>query len=358
MTDAPRGFEYQGLTTLPLYQLKGRAQEDIPQFGSGEVRVEIVDPEYAEHEYSASPDWLQQIGQDAAEAIKMVTAWPIHLASLLYFVQLKDDADHRRIKALHDHTQLITSVSDARIHVETSSLGHTFDQIHGFQRVHSEYRRDSRRVEKYVDYASQLDAAWKRLLERRMEAVRAAQRIANQIEFKASGWARMTPILLPPAQNVPLGQLRLFCSYSHKDETLRSELEAHLAGLKRDGTIAVWHDREIVAGDDWRERIDENLKTAHVILLLISADFLASNFCWNLEVKRAMERHEAGTARVIPVILRDCYWSNAAFEKLQALPRDAKAVTSWTNRDEALADVARGIQRAIEQLRGGATFIY
>ncbi|MGK3963275.1 TIR domain-containing protein [Sorangium sp. So ce118] len=145
--------------------------------------------------------------------------------------------------------------------------------------------------------------------------------------------------------------IRLFFSYSHKDEALRDELETHLALLKREGLLESWHDRRIGAGDDWAGQIDRNLDEAEVILLLVSADFLASDYCFDREMKRALARHDAGQARVIPVILRKTDWHSAPFARLQALPKDARPVTLWQDRDEAWTDVALGIRRAIEALR-------
>ena len=150
----------------------------------------------------------------------------------------------------------------------------------------------------------------------------------------------------------PAKAIEVFFSYSHKDEELRDQLEKHLSILKRQGVITGWHDRRIGAGREWEGEIDKHLNTADVILLLISADFLASDYCYDVEMKRAMERHEAGETRVIPVILRPVDWKGAPFGKLQALPKDAKPVTSWPNRDEAFTDVAQGIRAAVEELAG------
>jgi len=144
--------------------------------------------------------------------------------------------------------------------------------------------------------------------------------------------------------------IRLFYSYSHKDETLRDELEEALTLLERQGLISEWHDRKIGAGEEWKGAIDQNLEEAQVILLLVSSSFLASDYCWDVETKRAIERHDQGVAKVIPVILRPCDWHGAPFGQLQALPKDAKAVTTWTNKDEAWTDVAVGIRRAVEAM--------
>ena len=145
--------------------------------------------------------------------------------------------------------------------------------------------------------------------------------------------------------------IEVFFSYSHQDEKFRDELAKHLSILERQAVIAGWHDRKIVAGEEWGKGVSEHLNTAQVILLLVSSDFIASDYCWDVEVERAMQRHEAGEARVIPIILRSVNWRKAPFGKLQALPKDAKPISSWENPDEAFANVAEGIETAAEALR-------
>ena len=115
--------------------------------------------------------------------------------------------------------------------------------------------------------------------------------------------------------------IEVFYAYSHKDEELRQQLENHLTLLERQGIITNWHDRKIGAGREWEGEIHEHLNTARIILLLISSDFLASDYCYDVEIKRAMERHEAEEARVIPIILRPVDWEEGPFGKLLALPR-------------------------------------
>ena len=154
----------------------------------------------------------------------------------------------------------------------------------------------------------------------------------------------------PAASQKTVGPIRLFYSYFHQDEELRKELESHLSLLRRKGLISAWHDRMIGAGDEWKGETDKNLEEAQVILLLVSSSFLASDYCWDVETKRAVERHDRDEAKVIPIILRPCDWQGAPFGKIQALPRDGKAITSWSNRDEAFTDVALGIRRAIEAM--------
>ena len=145
--------------------------------------------------------------------------------------------------------------------------------------------------------------------------------------------------------------VEIFFSYAHEDEKLRDELAKHLTLLARQKVIYSWYDREITAGDDWQQEIWQHLQTAKIILLLISADFLASDFCWGVELEQAMVRHENEEALVIPVILREVDWQGAPFSKLQALPKNAQPVTNWANQDQAFADIARGIRKAVEKLK-------
>jgi hypothetical protein len=148
----------------------------------------------------------------------------------------------------------------------------------------------------------------------------------------------------------PTRPLSIFCSYSHRDLSLRNKLEDHLSSLRRSGIISTWHDREIGAGREWAAEIDEHLNASDIILLLISAHFMASDYCNDIEVKKALERHSAGEARVIPIILRPVLWHDSPFHKLQALPSDGKAVTSWQDREAAFKNIAEGIRGVIDDI--------
>src|SRR3712207_2491923 len=148
-----------------------------------------------------------------------------------------------------------------------------------------------------------------------------------------------------------LEPVKVFISYSHKDERYREQLQEHLYAAKRQGLIEDWHDRRIAPGEEWENLISENLETSEIILLLVSSSFIASPYCYDKEMQRALEKHEAGQARVIPIILRPVDWSEAPFARLQALPRNGRPVSRWSNRDEAWMDVAKGIRAAVKQLR-------
>ena len=152
---------------------------------------------------------------------------------------------------------------------------------------------------------------------------------------------------LPPREKTPIS---IFYSYSHRDEKLRDRLAAHLSLLKREGAISEWHDRKITAGREWEGQIDAHLDSAQIVLLLISADFLASDYCYDVEMTRALERHDAREAQVIPIILKPVDWEKSRFGKLLAFPKDGKPVTEWSNRDAAFKNIAQAIRKAVSEI--------
>jgi hypothetical protein len=141
----------------------------------------------------------------------------------------------------------------------------------------------------------------------------------------------------------------VFISYSHKDEDLKAQLDAHLSTLKGQGLVDAWHDRRIRAGDEFDSAISAELDKADVILLLVSSDFLNSSYVRDIELARAMERHQARKARVIPVILRHCDWHTAPFGALTAAPKDGQPILSkyWQYPDEAFLDVVNMLRAAL-----------
>lgn len=154
----------------------------------------------------------------------------------------------------------------------------------------------------------------------------------------------------------PSQPVKLFYSYSHNDEELREQLEKHLAVLEKNRIIAGWHDRGIPPGTEWANQIDENLKSASIILLLVSADFLSSKYCYDIELEYALKLHAERKALVIPVILRPCLWQKSKFGKLQALPKDGKPITDFPyppSYDAGFLEVAKGIEFAVNILRQG-----
>ncbi|HEU5382889.1 MAG TPA: tetratricopeptide repeat protein, partial [Ktedonobacteraceae bacterium] len=151
--------------------------------------------------------------------------------------------------------------------------------------------------------------------------------------------------------DTPFAPIEVFYASAEADTLLLEQLERHLSILRHEGQITTWHRRQTVAGSDWQEELDQHLNTASLILLLISPDFLASNYQHGVELQRAMQRHNANEACVIPIVLRACDWEGASFDKLQVVPRNGKAITSWRNSDEAFAEVAREIRVALQAMQ-------
>lgn len=152
-------------------------------------------------------------------------------------------------------------------------------------------------------------------------------------------------------EEIPAPAIRLFYSYSHNDEALLKKLRNHLSLLRQQSLINEWHDRNIDAGADWKYQIDVHLNNAHIILLLISSDFIASEYCYSIEMQQALDKHEAGSARVIPVLIRPADWKTAPFAKLQVLPRNAQPITTWENQDLAYEEIAIEIRAVVTQNR-------
>lgn len=146
----------------------------------------------------------------------------------------------------------------------------------------------------------------------------------------------------------------LVFSYAHADEGLRNELEKHLSPLKRMGKISTWHDRRIVPGEAFAGQIDQHFAEADILLLLISSDFIASDYCYQIEMTNALQRHDRGEAIVIPVILRPCAWHQLPFGKLLAATVDGKPITQFPSFDEGFVQVVDAVSRALDKLGASA----
>jgi hypothetical protein len=162
--------------------------------------------------------------------------------------------------------------------------------------------------------------------------------------------------LIPDLDQKPENGLPAFISYAREDEALRATLGKHLAALQRQGLISVWHDGMIKAGSEWKEQINSKLKTSKIILPLISVDFMDSEYCRDIEMKRALERHQQREALVVPIILRPVNLNGTPFAKLQALPRDARPVTSWPDLDSALLDITEGVNDALRDFMAACAY--
>lgn len=145
---------------------------------------------------------------------------------------------------------------------------------------------------------------------------------------------------------------KVFISYAHEDEAHRETLGKHLSALEREGLINIWHDRMITAGREWAGAIDAALQEAGVVLLLISADFLDSDYCNDVELTEAIRMHDAEQARVVPVILRSCDWEHSKFSRFNALPPDGLPVVEAEHPDQRFKLVAKGLRAIVAELRG------
>ena len=142
--------------------------------------------------------------------------------------------------------------------------------------------------------------------------------------------------------------MKVFISYSHKDEAALERLHTHLAVLRRDGRIDEWFDREILAGGEIDAEVGERLESSGLFLMLVSPDFLASDYCVEREMERALERHRSNDARVVPIIVEPCDWASTPLRDLKALPRDGKPVSDWTNENNAYLEVVQELRRVLE----------
>jgi len=142
----------------------------------------------------------------------------------------------------------------------------------------------------------------------------------------------------------------IFYSYAEADRVWRDQLATHLSQLRRDEGIEEWHEQQILAGADRAQEIDQAISSAHIVLLLISADFLASDACYDIEMQHALERHRRGEARVIPIIVRPCDWRHSPLAHLQCLPHDSQPIATWSDQDQAFVDIVAGLRSVIQNL--------
>ncbi|MFC5848571.1 TIR domain-containing protein [Deinococcus petrolearius] len=149
--------------------------------------------------------------------------------------------------------------------------------------------------------------------------------------------------------NIATGEkVKIFISYTHRDEEYRNELVAHLALLSRQELVESWYDHKILAGSEIDADIIKNLDESKIIILLISSDFINSDYCYSKEMFKSLEKHSDGTARVIPVIVRSVDWSDAPFSKLKMMPRDAIPIATWGDKDEAYKSISQEIRRILK----------
>jgi hypothetical protein len=155
---------------------------------------------------------------------------------------------------------------------------------------------------------------------------------------------------MSPVEDNKMSAVKVFISYSHADEEYRSALTTHLSALERNGIIELWQDRSIKPGINWKNEIDQRIEEAEIVILLVSANFIESDYCYEKEMKRALERHSAEEAIVLPVIVRASAWDQTPLATLQALPTDAKPIKKWDDPDEAWIEVFKGVLNAAKKI--------
>ena len=149
--------------------------------------------------------------------------------------------------------------------------------------------------------------------------------------------------------------LEVFCCYAHEDQLMLEHLKKHLVPLQRQGQITIWSDSNLNAGVEWEKELHQHLESADLILLLVSPDFMASDYCYSTEMGRATEHHNEGSARVIPILLRSTLWQNAPFAKLQVVPTNGKPITNWSDRDDAFHNITEHIHHVVSELQSSPT---
>ena len=254
-------------------------------------------------------------------------------------------------RAASVRVELVNKALSNRQNLDAEPLWEMFEWLLQFKYVQEDYRADLNRDNKYADYVERLEKVDK-LHPGRHKAGRIVDRAIRQIQLDTSKWRELPDVTKTQAAGASRAAT-IFYSYSHKDEGLRDELQKHLSILQRSGLIEQWHDRRIGVGDDWKGEIDEHMKKADIVLLLISSDFLSSDYCYDVELQLALKRHTVGDAIVVPIFLRPCDWVGSEFGELQGVPTDAKPVTCWTNQDEAFTDIAKHIRQLVNELRNG-----
>jgi hypothetical protein len=156
---------------------------------------------------------------------------------------------------------------------------------------------------------------------------------------------RISPPIPPKEEKKAV---KVFFCYAHEDRNLRDQLDKHLSPLKHLGQIISWYDKDLQAGTEWEKEIDKHITISNIILLLVSPDFMSSDYCYSVEMQKALAMHKARRACVIPIILRPVDWESTLIKTLQVLPPDGKPITTWSNRDKAFAEVAQGIRAVVE----------
>lgn len=142
--------------------------------------------------------------------------------------------------------------------------------------------------------------------------------------------------------------MKAFISYSHRDSEMLDMLHKHLAQLQRDDIISSWTDRDILAGSSVDQNIFSILEASDLFIALLSPDYIASKYCYEKEFQKALEMQEEGNLVIVPIILEPCDWLSTPFKEFKALPKDAKEISAWENKNTAFLDVIQNIRKLVK----------
>ncbi len=190
----PFVFEIDGFKTLPLYVVQATTITEFHAYGRGSVQIQYRDPEYVGKSYDATSDWLSKISNDPDAAKELIKSWETHKSNYIYYLQFRNDARGEKANSLHGHTALVSAMCDNRVKIDTSGLWRTFDDALHFGRVHSDYRADERRQERYEQYAGRVTAAYTGSRLSTHEDARLLHRIIQQIDLQATIWQSLPPL--------------------------------------------------------------------------------------------------------------------------------------------------------------------
>ena len=162
-----------------------------------------------------------------------------------------------------------------------------------------------------------------------------------------------SPVVDPKTESSPEPSRRpkkIFISYAREDRGWVDKLKNHLASLQRKGLVESWDDSSIWPGKEWNASIMKALGEADIYILMVTVDFIASDYINQNELPVALKRAEGEeNVQIVPVIVRPCNWFTEFYNSYQALPKDGKPISTWDNEDKAYLDVVEGLMKLIPQ---------
>ena len=215
----------------------------------------------------------------------------------------------------------------------------------GYQCVECEKKYSVETVVDKADILYEIDK--NAVMEYKQELTDFKSRIRKFAEYKKRANRKILVDVEQTEEEQSMKEISVFLSYSHKDEEYKNELDKHLTPLRKNGKISTWNDRKLLPGSRLDETIKEELRKSDIIILLVSADFINSNYCYETEMKQAIEKAKRGECNIIPVIVRPCMWEETPLKDFLLLPKDGKPISKYEDKDEAYLEVARGLSRII-----------